>query len=362
MSSSRQVFSAAELFRWNEAGCSLSSSRSPFYAAILARCATDCDAGSSPFVDLLELAPMTIESAPPLRMMGAVHRGVLSGEFADLSGAWPSAQNPIGDERVAFDQIRSLCEAPPTSVLDIMTRDPQTNEVGRSAGLALGLAIIHARTGLQLRLLEIGASAGLNLRVDQYLCETGGWRWGPSDARLRFDAASYVGNVHTWIDSAPQPAVHDQIIVERRGCDINPIDPTSTDGALSLMSYVWPDQFTRLERLRRAIEIAQQVPATVERASADDWLDENLSTEPGVATVVMHSVMWQYMPDSVQERCRDLLTSRGRLVSPSSALYELSMEPTPGSVEMVLDVTDLNTTERLAYARAGGHGPPIEVR
>lgn len=361
MSAHRQIFSAAELFRWNEAGCSLSSSPSPFYEAIFARCAADCDAGSNPFVDVLEIAPMTIESAPPLRLMGAVHRGVLFGEFAELAGAWPSTQNPIGDANSAFEQIRSLCAAPPESMLDVMTRDPQTNEVGRSAGLALGLAVIHERSGLPVRLLEIGASAGLNLRVDQYVCETGSWRWGPSESPLHFDANSYVGDVEALIDSSSQASAQDRIIVDRRGCDISPIDATTDEGALSLMSYVWPDQFARLQRLRAAIEVAKQFPASVERASADDWLDPDLHAESGVATVVMHSVMWQYMPDSVQERCRDLLTSRGRHASPNSALYELSMEPKPGSIEMMLALTDLSTMEHLTYARAGGHGPPIEV-
>ena len=54
-------------------------------------------------------------------------------------------------------------------------------------------------------------------------------------------------------------------IVERRGCDIAPIDVGGADGETTVLSYVWPDQGARLARLRGAIEVARRVPARLER-------------------------------------------------------------------------------------------------
>ena len=45
---------------------------------------------------------------------------------------------------------------------------PQTNEVGRAAALLGGLRHVAAEAQLPIRLIEVGASAGLNLRADHF--------------------------------------------------------------------------------------------------------------------------------------------------------------------------------------------------
>ncbi|MGG2473992.1 DUF2332 family protein, partial [Rhizobium sp. BR5] len=41
-------------------------------------------------------------------------------------------------------------------------------------------------------------------------------------------------------------------VVERAGCDLNPLDPLSVEDRLRLMSYIWADQTDRLERTAAA--------------------------------------------------------------------------------------------------------------
>src|SRR5207244_670600 len=101
-------------------------------------------------------------------------------------------------------------------------------------------------------------------------------------------------------------------IVERAGCDPAPIDATTDDGALTLQSFIWPEQVERLELLRSAIEVARRTPATVDQASAPDWLDEQLARERGgSATVVFHSIMWGYMTDDDRARITRTLSEAG---------------------------------------------------
>jgi hypothetical protein len=346
----RPEFSAAELLRWQEAGCLLGSSPSPFYAEVFARFAADCEDGHPAIAELLARAPMTINAAAPLRLMGGVHRGVLIGELADLAAVWPTPERPLGDIDDAYDLLRELFNSPPSFVLDALERDPQTNEVGRSAALAVGLAEIGRVTRKPIRLFEIGSSAGLNLRIDSYFCDGGPTTWGTRAAALHFEADCYE-TMPDFSGSTP--------IVERRGCDINPIDATTPDGAATLMSYVWPDQFTRLDRLRRASEIARGVPVAIDNLSADVWVEQRVRTEPGTTTVLMHSVMWQYMPFEVQQNVAATLDERGARAAADAPLAHLSMEPGSKVINMDLAVTVWPGVDRHVLARCGGHGPPI---
>ena len=63
---------------------------------------------------------------------------------------------------------------------------PQTNEIARSAMLLPGFLTVAHETGLPLELVEIGASAGLNLLFDRFHYRYGDAEWGQnaSPARL----------------------------------------------------------------------------------------------------------------------------------------------------------------------------------
>ena len=55
-----------------------------------------------------------------------------------------------------------------------MTLPPQTNEVGRSGIVWPAMMAIANETGVSLRLLEVGASGGLNLQMDRFAYRFGG--------------------------------------------------------------------------------------------------------------------------------------------------------------------------------------------
>src|SRR5204862_223229 len=91
---------------------------------------------------------------------------------------------------------------------------------------------------------------------------------GDPRSPVRFPSSWFEG---TW--SLPREVA----IGERRGCDAAPIDPTRDEDRLRLLSYVWPDQRARFERLAGALEVAGRVAVVVDTADACDWLGPALS-------------------------------------------------------------------------------------
>jgi hypothetical protein len=236
--------------------------------------------------------------------------------------------------------LRALLARRPAAIDDALARPPQTNEVGRSAALASGLVVIAQETGLPLRLRELGASGGLNLRPDSYWYEQDGEGWGDADSPIRF--------VDLWRGGVP-PFSSGAVVQDRRGCDQHPIDPTTDEGMLTLLSYVWPEPAERFTRTRDAISIARVVPAAVDRAHASAWLGEQLGThETGTALVVLHSVVWQYFDDRTRGAIRDQLARAGARASSQSPLAWLRLEPRPGSywpAELRLTIWDGRSPE-----------------
>jgi hypothetical protein len=251
--------------------------------------------------------------------MAAVHRLVLAGRAPGLARHYPSAGGDASAEG-AWRAFRDLLEEQGRELAPLVTLRCQTNEVGRAAALAFGFLDVAAATGLPLRVLEVGASAGLNLRWDRFRYGGGGASWG--------DAASPVDLTGLWAEPPEHADVRVEV-VERRGCDLRPVDPTSEEGRLALRASVWADQLQRFARLDGALELAARVPAAVDAASLEDWLPEQLAApSPGVATVVYHSVVDEYLPSETRRAFHAVLEDAGARATADAPLAWLRLEPT----------------------------------
>jgi len=234
-------------------------------------------------------------------------------------------------------------------IAELMRRPVQTNEVGRCAALLGGFLLVARETGLPLRLLEVGASAGLNLRWDLYHYEQGDAGWGDPGAAVRF-SDPFTGEGRPPLDV-------DVEVCERRGCDASPVDPAGDEGRLTLESYVWPDMTRRFEYLRGALSVAPRVPATVEQADLVEWLEATPLTAPGSATVVFHSIVMQYLPRAERERAAAALERAGAKASDQAPLAWLMLEPTADPPEVRLRTWPGG--EQRLLATAGFHGLPV---
>lgn len=323
---------------------------SPFYGRLFELLRADVEAGGPAWDRLGPYDDQSFEQAYRLRLMGGVHKLVLAGESPELAAHFPSTGGD-GDADAAWPLLRELLRDPPHVVLDAMSRPPQTNEVGRSSALVPGFLVVARETGLPLRLLEIGSSAGLNLRVDRYRYESDGLTWG--------DPASSVRFVDLWTGGRPPLDVRGEI-AERRGCDRDPIDASDPDAALTLLSYVWPGQTGRFELLRAALDVARRTPVVLERADAESWLPARLA-EPsdGVATVAFHSIMWGYLADSSQVFLRDALAEAGRAATRTAPLAWLRLEPAEAGFPAELRLTSWPGGEERRLATTGFHGGEV---
>jgi hypothetical protein len=154
---------------------------------------------------------------------------------------------------------------------------------------------------------------------------------------LRFQARG-CRELGSGVFEVPPPLDREAVVAERKGCDLDPIDPTSEEGGLTLRSFIWADQLERFRLLEGAIEVARRVPAQVECIDALAFLRHELSSpRPGVATVVYHSVFTQYLDEDTR-RDIDVAIEGARVA-------RLSMEPGEGTFEVRLDGKLLATTK-----------------
>ena len=132
---------------------------------------------------------------------------------------------------------------------------PQTNEVGRSAALLAGLFDLVAASGVRrIRLLELGASAGLNLLLDYYGFRGTSWHFGSVDSKVQF------------VDPIEGPLQAERfMIMNRAGCDLHPVDATTAEGRVLLTSFVWPFDLHRHERLSSALAVAAMDASSARR-------------------------------------------------------------------------------------------------
>jgi len=318
---------------------------SPFYCALLLRMADDVQASGVCWRVLEPRAADPARFKLPLRFLAAIHRLVLEGKLPDLARHYPSVGG-TGDAEAAWSVLPDVLARHGDQVLAAMPETVQTSEVRRCCALLPGFLEIARDTRLPLRLLEIGSSAGLNLRWDCYRYESCFGGWGPSDSPLVFDNA-FTGH-RPLLDTGVE-------VSERRGCDLNPIDPLSAEGALRLQSFLWPDQPDRFVRIASAMEVARRTPVMLERADAVEWLEAQLAlARPRVATVVFHSIVLLYFTPEARARMRKILTAAGEKATSEAPLAWLSMEPNGREDDVFLTMWPGGVGR--AIAMAGYHG------
>jgi hypothetical protein len=334
--------------RWQARACAHMGS--PLYGSLLARAAGDVEAGGPCWTVLApHLAPARGD-AVALRFMAAVHRLVLTGQAPELARYYPSAGGDAA-AGAAWEAFRDTVESHAGGLVEGTARPCQTNEVGRAAGLVCAFLEV-ASLGLPLRLLEVGAAAGLVLRWDRFRYGGGGRTWGSADSPV---------DLRGFWETPPDRTDVEVAVASRRGCDPRPIDPTTEEGRLAVTASVWADQTDRLARLEGALTLARELPADVEAARAGDWLADVAHPQAGVATVIYHSVVTEYLPAAERARAEAEIVRAGSEATADAPVAWVRLEP-----DSMLRTHAVRSTvwpggrERLV-ARCGSHGTAVRA-
>lgn len=255
-----------------------------------------------------------LADALPLRVAGGLHALHLKGAEPELSAIYEGHQG-LDDAAIVARAIRKHEAA----LLPWLDGPPQTNEAGRSANFIAAMLWL-ADKGLPTRFqcLEIGSSAGINLMLDRYHYDLGGVQVGPEPGAMRFKP--------DWEGSPPPDRAID--IAATRGCDVAPVDLTDAEQALRLKAYIWPEHTVRFERMEAAVAEARNKAPDLVHKNAADFVEAELARpqDPGTTRLLMHSIVWQYVPEDQQQRVTAAMEAAGAAATPERPLAWVSLE------------------------------------
>jgi hypothetical protein len=290
----------------------------------------------------------------PNLLLAAVHFLLLSGVQHPLADFYPSLSPVTPVAADPYPRFRVFCLEHREKVLELIsTRLVQTNEVRRCGCLLPAFTQVaqHAQ-GRPLALVEIGASAGLNLLWDRYGYDYGEGRHC-GDSRSPVQIACRLRDVQQPMLPVVLPTVGMRV-----GLDLNPIDVRDPNAALWLRALVWPDERGRAELLRQAIQVAQHDPPRLLAGNALDLLPEALATVPNDQTLcVFHTHTMNQFPSEARARLWALVADQAA----ARDLYRISIEwlgEAHPRLELMSFAGGVLTEQLLAYC--GSHGEWLE--
>ncbi|WP_433529319.1 DUF2332 domain-containing protein [Micromonospora sp. CA-263727] len=259
---------------------------SPLYSRLLAVVADD--------EALLELAAQTRHGQQPtFALFGAVHYLLLRGESDPLAEYYPSV---VGDRARPFDghtgpAFTRFCEAYWGQIASIIgTRLVQTNHVQRALVTRVGLALLRRATSAPVCVVEVGCSAGLNLRADRYAFTVEGATFGdrgsPVHLRVEVPGAALLPD----LDRLPG-------IAEVVGVDLDPPDLADEEDRAWLRALVWPENAHQAAQLQAALDATRADPPRVLRGNVIEVGPDVAAILPaGLPRLVVHTATRIHVP------------------------------------------------------------------
>ena len=250
-------------------------------------------------------------------------------------------------DRLSDSFARFCCERESEIVELVRTRRVQTNEIRRCSYLMPAFGVVSIDSGgMPLGLIDVGASAGLNLLWDSYKYRySGNLTFGPDESEVVIDCELRNG----------MPDIPGELpeVAFRRGVDLNPVDLSDDEEYLWMKALVWPDHPDRADLLRAARSIWLSNPPQVERGDALEVLPRILDEVPqDVALCVFHCHTLNQFPANSRVAFYEMLDG----ASHSRVVYHVPSEGERLYVNrIVCGVEDV-----ILSARRNAHGRWIE--
>lgn len=320
---------------------------SPLYEALSEGVADD-DA-------LLALADEVPPDQPePNLLFAAVQYLLLDSPEDPFAAYYPSVTaSPKPPDEDVYPRFREFCLTHRDELLaSFSARRVQTNVVRRSGVLYPVFEHLSRRCGRRpLGLLEVGASAGLNLLWDRY-----GYDYG-EHGRVG-DRQSPV-HVATEIRGAHVPPLPDlpPAVGTRLGIDLNPLDVRAPDDVRWLRALVWPEHDDRRSLLEGAIAVARETPPTLVEGDAIETLAaaaERVPVDEQLCVFNTHT-LYQLTPEQ-----RDEFAEQVEVIGRERDLFWVDCEWCEDVPEVRLHAYVDGSEETTVLAEYDAHGRWIE--
>ena len=290
-------------------------------------------------------------------LFGAVQYLLLRGVEHPLAGHYPILSGPEPPPGEAFPPFRAFCLEHREAVADLIaSRRTQTQVVRRCTCLLPAFGLVHREAGAPLALIDVGASAGLNLNFDRYAYRylrdgSEVLRWGREAARVELEADLRGPG------TLPAPPLEIPV-ASRDGIDLSPIDLADPDELLWLRALIWPEHVERHAQLVDAAAELKQSPIGLHRGDASRDLSHLLERVPAEVALVVYSTIAMYqVPREGRRRLTEALEARSR----ERPVWRVALEGVhPPSLTLTRYRGGSGETELLA--RASPHGWWIEWR
>ena len=247
--------------------------------------------------ELLALAARRRKRQPaPNMLFAAVQYLLLSGVAHPLAAHYPVLSGEERPKGPAFPLFRQFCLDHREEIGELVaTRATQTQVVRRCTCLLPAFGLVQRETGSPLALVDIGASAGLNLLFDRYFyryLKAGAEvrRWGREAAPVRLEADLRGSTL------PPEPPANIPV-ASRQGLDIHPIDLSDPDQLLWLRALIWPEHVERHGQLLDAAAELRRTPVDLHRGDATTDLSNVLDLAPPDAALLVYSTIALYQID-----------------------------------------------------------------
>ncbi len=277
--------------------------------------------------------------------MAAVHYLLLAGTDSPLADLYPTVatwrrDGPGGRGRALltppsshrpsregwYSEFAGFCRTHRDLIEDLLaTRSTQTNEIGRCSGLLLALGTIARHCSVPLSVIDLGASAGLNLLFDRYSYTYS--VEGGAECRLIHagDPTSAVRLQAGFRSRSPLvPELPE--VSWRAGIDLTPVNPADEDDALWLLACQWPEHLDRFIRLDAALALSRTIPDR--KVVAGDLVADlgSIVSEAPADThlCIMHTWVAAYLSE---ERQRQLAEQVAKIAASRSLSWLYAEEP-----------------------------------
>jgi len=254
----------------------------------------------------------------------------------------------LGDDAPQVDALSGAALAAELSAdalwTELARRHVQTNDPTRAVAWLWPAWLGGCDRGARpLALVDVGASAGLNLIADAL---PAAWRDGAG---------------------APLPVARAVQTVARLGLDGAPLDVRQAEDRAWMRACIWPGEATRRQRFDAAVEVvlAGNVPV-IERMDASSFTDRIRELQrvlaPGTLVLAYQTVFREYLEAMVRAAYLDGMADWIASAPKSCALWiELEVAPEPTREHPAALIAHVREGQTLVIGRCSFHPDVIDV-